>query len=66
MIELRDGKVVRFPPAIAAVERIPEPAVVARDHVVGIVWIDPDVVKIAVRAARDIAEALSAVVARNQ
>ena len=33
---------------------------------IGVIRIDPDVVKIAVRAARDVAEALTAVVAGDQ
>ena len=31
MVELRDGKILGLPPTIAAVIRIPNPAVIARD-----------------------------------
>ena len=62
VVELRDRQVVGLPPAIAAVVRIPEAAVVAGDEVVGVVGIDPDVVPVAVAAAADAAEALAAVV----
>src|SRR5207245_1420715 len=59
-------EVIAFPPAIAAVKGIPNAAVVAGDYIVGVVRIDPDIVKVSVRAAGDVAEALAAVVARNQ
>src|SRR2546430_9674714 len=62
----RDRQVVGLPPAIAAVIRVPDPAVVADDHRVGVRRIDPEVVEVAVRAAGDAGEALAAVVGGDQ
>ena len=62
MIELRNRKVLGLPPAITAIVRIPQTAVVAGDQMIGIVRIDPDVVKVTMRAARNITEALAAVI----
>src|SRR4030095_6004291 len=61
VIELRDRQVVAFPPSIGAVIRVPESAIVAGHYVVGVVWINPDVVKVTMRATGDVAEALAAV-----
>jgi hypothetical protein len=66
VVELRDGQVLRFPPAVAAVVGVPESAVVADDEVVCVVGVDPEVVEVAVRAARDVREALAAIVAHDE
>src|SRR2546423_15126806 len=66
VIELRDGQVVALPPLIAGVVRIPQTAVVPRDQVIGVVRIHPYVVEIAVRSARDVAEALPTVRADDE
>src|SRR5207237_6199504 len=60
------GQVVRLPPLVARIVRIPESAVVARDETVRVRWIDPHIVKIAMRAAADRAEARAAVIADHQ
>ncbi len=66
VIKLRDRQVLSFPPAITAVIRVPDTTIVAGDQVIGIVWIDPDVVEVAVRAARNVAETLAAIVADDE
>src|SRR5208283_1008691 len=66
VIELRNGQIVGLPPGVAAVVGIPDAAIVAGDEVIGIVGIDPDVVEIAVGAAADTAETLTAVVAHDE
>src|SRR5207248_9215301 len=57
-----------LPPSVAAVVRDPQPAVVAREHVLGVVGIDPQVVQVAVHAveAADDREALAAVLGEDQ
>ena len=68
VIELRDRQIVALPPSVAAVVRDPQPAVVAREHVLGVVGIDPQVVQVAVHAveAADDREALAAVLGEDQ
>jgi len=51
MIELRDWKVLLLPPAIPAVVRLPQATVVAADDVLGVLWVDPEIVPVAVRPA---------------
>ena len=51
MVELRNRQILGLPPLVAGVVGIPESAVVAGNHVIRILWIDPDVVEIPVRAA---------------
>ena len=68
VIELRDRQVVALPPLVAAVVGQPEAAIVAGDHVLDIVRIDPDAVHVAMHAveAADRREALAAVIAADQ
>src|SRR5258708_3397151 len=66
VIELRDGKIVPLPPSVAAIVRIPNASVIRGDNVIGIVRIHPHIVKIAVRAVPDSAEALPSVLAHDQ
>src|SRR5262245_59305099 len=66
MVELRDRQVFSLPPFVAAVVGVPDAAVVARNQLIGVVRIDPEVVVIAVRPASNVAEALAAVVAGDQ
>ena len=61
MIELRYGQVAGLPPGVRAIVGIPDAAVVAGNQMVGVVGIHPNVVKIAMRAARNSAETLSAI-----
>src|SRR5580658_2953642 len=61
VIELRNGQIHRVRPACAAVLTAPEAAIVAGEDGIGIAGVDPDIVKIAVRAARNRTEALAAV-----
>jgi len=55
VVELRDREVVGLPPLVGRVVGIPQAAVVARDQVIGVARIDPHVVEVTVRAARDVA-----------
>ena len=68
MIELRDRKIVRFPPSVAAIVGVPNAAVVARNDRLRIARIDPDRVHIAVRAveAADRGETFAAVFTQNE
>ena len=66
VIELRNRQVVSFPPGISAVVGVPNSAVISCDHMLRIVRINPNVVEIPVSAARNIAEAFSAVAAHDQ
>src|SRR6185437_10315814 len=61
MVELADRQVLGVPPAGAAVVGVPEPAVVAADHIFGAGGIDPHVVPVDVRRSAGIGEALAAV-----
>ena len=66
VIELRDGKVVRLPPLVAAIIRIPHTAVIGGDDEVRELRIDPDVVEVAVCPTADGAEALAAIGAHDE
>src|SRR6267154_338321 len=66
VIELRDRKILALPPLVAAVVRIPDATIVSGNHTVGAGRIDPDVVKVPVRAVADAAEALTAVRADDE
>src|SRR5204863_5959488 len=66
VIELRDGKVVALPPAVAAVVGNPQAAVVSADDMLRILRIDPEIVPVAVRAAAAAAEAAATVLAGNE
>ena len=50
MIELRDRKVVAFPPFASAVVGIPHPAVVPGKDSLRIGWIDPDAMHVSMHA----------------
>src|SRR4030095_1565549 len=50
VVELRYREVVAFPPAIAAIVRIPDAAIITSNHMVRVVRIDPDVVKVTMRS----------------
>src|ERR1051325_8791561 len=67
MIELRHRQVFAFPPFAAAVVRVPHPAIVSREHDLRVGRIDPDVVRVAVRALETAyyGKALSAALAPN-
>src|SRR2546423_2609697 len=66
MVELRDRQVVRLPPFVAAVEGIPDAAIVAGDDAIGGVRIDPEIVEVPVRSIGDSAEALAAVITYDE
>src|SRR5204863_9621502 len=66
VIELRDRQVVFLPPPMGTVVADPQSAVVSLYQMIGVQWIDPDVVEVAVSAAAHIAQAVPAVVAGNQ
>src|SRR5206468_1247576 len=40
VIELRDRQCFRFPPLVSRVVRVPQPAVVTHDEMIGVAWID--------------------------
>ena len=44
VIELPDRQIIAFPPTVAAILGIPDAAIVARDDIVGIRGIDPNIV----------------------
>ena len=66
VIKLRNRQVQLVLPAVAAVFAAPQAPVVAGDHNVGVLWIDPHIVEISVRRARDHVEALPSIVAQQQ
>src|SRR5207237_4824619 len=66
VVELRDGKVVRLPPAAAAVVGHPEAAVVAAEDVLRVRRVDPEIVPVAVRPALGAREASPAVLADDE
>src|SRR5260370_532032 len=51
---------------VGGVVGVPEPGVVARDEMIGVGRIDPHVVEVAVRPARDVAEAPASVGANDE
>src|SRR5882672_1605173 len=66
VIELRDREIVAFPPSVAAVVGIPNATIVSGDQMIGVLRVDPDVVKITVRASDDTAETLAAIFAHDE
>src|ERR1044072_4682642 len=66
VIELRDWKILSFPPPVTAVIRVPETAIIARDHMVRVVRIDPNIVKVSMRSTGYVTEAAPAVTACYQ
>src|SRR5580765_311151 len=66
VVELRNRQIGALPPTAAAVIGIPDTTVIPSDQVIGVFGIDPDVVKITVRAAADGAETFAAVFAHDQ
>src|SRR5215469_18872786 len=68
MIELRHWQVFSFPPFRAAVVGIPHPAIVAGEDDLGIGWIDPDVMNVAMHPAKsaDHRETFASVLTDNQ
>src|SRR5436190_13067799 len=52
MIELRDRKIIAFPPFAPAVVGIPHPAIIAGKNSLRIGWIDPDTMNVAVYSAK--------------
>src|SRR5207253_11317501 len=52
MVELRDGKVVAFPPFAPAIVGIPHPAVIPGKDSLRIGWIDPDAMNVPVHPAK--------------
>ena len=63
VIELRHRQVHEVLPAVAAVFAAPQAAVVAGNHDIWILGIDPNVMKVAVHRGGNIVEGLSAIVA---
>jgi hypothetical protein len=51
VIELRNRKIIAFPPGVAAVLGIPNASVIAGDHMISILGIHPHTVEITVCAA---------------
>src|ERR1043165_495336 len=66
VIELRHRKILSFPPPVTAVIRVPEATIIACDQMIGIVRIDPNIVKVSVRSTGYIAKAAAAVAAGYQ
>ncbi len=66
VIKLRNRQVELMLPAIAAVFAAPQAAIVAGNHGVWILWVDPHIVEVAVRRARNHVERLSSIVAQQQ
>src|SRR5215211_3754826 len=52
VVKLRYRQVFAFPPFAAAIVGVPHSAVVSHEHYLGIGWIDPHVVAVAVRALK--------------
>ena len=68
MIKLRHRQVLTFPPFAAAVVGVPHPAVVSHEHDLRVGWIDPHIMRVAVRSlkAAHRRKAFTRILAHNQ
>ena len=66
VIKLGNRQVISLPPRASAIVGIPNPAIIPRNQPIGMLGINPDIVKISVRAVGDDAETLAAVIAPDQ
>src|SRR5205814_1791026 len=65
MVELRDGKVIAFPPFAPAVVGIPNPAVIAGKDSLRIGWIDPDAMDVPMHPTANRGEAFPSILTND-